>query len=113
MEMIMRRAIAVVVLALITSVVAPAQGPRASDPRTYVRIDAKVIALTHVRVIDGTGAPARDDQTLIISGGKIQSIGPSGSAPVPADAKVLDLHGYSVLPGLVGMHENMFFPEGH
>jgi imidazolonepropionase-like amidohydrolase len=108
----MRKAFAVVLVAAVTAVVAPAQGPRASDPRQYVKVDAKVIALTHVRVIDGTGAAARDDQTLIISGGKIQSIGASGSAAAPADAKVLDLHGYSVLPGLVGMHEHMFFPEG-
>jgi imidazolonepropionase-like amidohydrolase len=65
-----------------------------------------------VRVIDGTGAAPLDDQTIVISDGKIQTIGPSASAKVPPAAKVLDLQGYTVLPGLVGMHNHMFFPEG-
>jgi hypothetical protein len=32
---------------------------------------------------------------------------------VPGDAQVLDLHGYSVIPGLVGMHDHMFYPMGN
>jgi imidazolonepropionase-like amidohydrolase len=71
-----------------------------------------LIALTNVRVIDGTGAAPRDDQTIIIQGGKIQSIGPTASTTYPADARTLDLKGYTVLPGLVGMHNHMFFPMG-
>src|SRR5271156_304874 len=80
--------------------------------RGFVKIDAPVIALTHVRVIDGTGAAAREDQTLILSHGKIESVSDAASASVPKDAQVLDLHGYSVIPGLVGMHEHMFYPAG-
>jgi imidazolonepropionase-like amidohydrolase len=70
------------------------------------------VALTHVRVIDGTGAAPHEDQTVVISGGKIQSIGPSAAAKVPEGARVLDLAGYTVLPGLVGMHNHLFFPMG-
>ncbi|HET6198842.1 MAG TPA: amidohydrolase family protein [Candidatus Acidoferrales bacterium] len=80
--------------------------------REFVKVSAPVIALTHVRVIDGTGSPAHDDQTIIISGDKIQSIGNSSSASVPAGAQVLDLSNKTVLPGLVGMHEHMFYPSG-
>lgn len=80
--------------------------------REFVKVSAPVIALTHVRVIDGTGSPARNDQTIIISGDKIQSIGASSSASVPAGAQVLDLSNKTVLPGLVGMHEHMFYPSG-
>ncbi|HTU41495.1 MAG TPA: hypothetical protein VMF10_07275, partial [Candidatus Aquilonibacter sp.] len=35
--------------------------------KAFVKIDSPVVALTHVRVIDGTGAPARDDQTILLS----------------------------------------------
>jgi imidazolonepropionase-like amidohydrolase len=79
--------------------------------RAFVREDAPVIALTHVRVIDGTGAAARSDQTLVISGGKIIALGPSESVKPPADAKVLDLTGRTVMPGLVGMHDHMYYPS--
>src|SRR5690349_11286710 len=80
--------------------------------RQFIRTDAKLIALAHVRVIDGTGAAAKEDQTIIISDGKIQSVQPATTAKIPADAQTLDLNGYTVLPGLVGMHNHMFFPMG-
>ena len=81
--------------------------------QAFVKVDAPLIALTHVRVIDGTGAPAREDQTIILSKGKIESVGDSSTASILKDAQVLDLHGYSVIPGLVGMHEHMFYPVGN
>ncbi len=83
-----------------------------ADRQQFIRTDAPLIALTHVRVIDGTGAAPREDQTIVISGGKIQSLEPAADAKVPANAQVLDLNGYTVLPGLVGMHNHMFFPMG-
>jgi imidazolonepropionase-like amidohydrolase len=81
--------------------------------REFVKVDSPVVALTHIRVIDGTGAPAREDQTVILSHGKIESVSGAASAVVPKDAQVLDLHGYSVIPGLVGMHDHMFYPMGN
>ena len=88
-----------------------AQAPQ-SDRQQFIRAEAPVVALTHVRVIDGTGAVPREDQTIVITNGKIQSIAPSATAKLPADAQVLDLKDYTVLPGLVGMHDHMFFPQG-
>jgi imidazolonepropionase-like amidohydrolase len=85
---------------------------QAPDRQQFIRTEAPVIALTHVRVIDGTGAPAKEDQTIVISDGKIQSVEPSATAKPPANAQTLDLNGYTVLPGLVGMHNHMFFPMG-
>jgi len=85
---------------------------QAQDRQQFIRVEAPLIALTNVRVIDGTGAAPRDDQTILISGGKIQSISPTASTTYPADARTLDLKGYTVLPGLVGMHNHMFFPMG-
>ena len=85
---------------------------QAPDRQQFIRTEAPVIALTHVRVIDGTGAAPKDDQTIVVSDGKIQSVEPSSSAKVPANAQTMDLTGYTVLPGLVGMHNHMFFPMG-
>ena len=80
--------------------------------RGFVKVDAPVVALTHVRVIDGTGAAPREDQTIVLSKGKIAAVGDASSSNVPKDAQVLDLHGYSVIPGLVGMHDHLFYPAG-
>jgi len=83
------------------------------EVQAFVKVNAAVVALAHVRVIDGTGAAAREDQTIVISRGKIESVSDAASANVPKDAQVLDLHGYSVIPGLVGMHDHMFYPVGN
>src|SRR4029079_10495606 len=86
--------------------------PQQTERQQFIRVEAPTIALKNVRVIDGTGAAAVEDQTIVIVDGKIQSVGPSSSASVPANAQVLDLKGYTVAPGLVGMHDHMFFPMG-
>ncbi len=83
-----------------------------SDVKDFVKFDAPNIALTHVRVIDGTGSAAREDQTVLLSKGKIASVTDS-SVNLPPDAQVLDLHGYTVIPGLVGMHDHTFYPVGN
>ncbi len=88
-----------------------AQSPQ-SDRQQFIRVDAPAVALTHVRIIDGTGAAPIEDQTIVITNGKITSISPSASAKVESAAQILDLKGYTVLPGLVGMHDHMFFPMG-
>src|ERR1700740_968592 len=87
------------------------QGPGA-ERQQFVRVEAPVIVLTHVRVIDGTGASPAEDQTIVIRDGKIQSIGTSTPSGLPAKAETVDLRGYTALPGLVGMHNHMFFPMG-
>jgi len=83
------------------------------EVKAFVKVDAPVVALTHVRVVDGTGAPAKADQTVILAGGKIESVGDAAAAKVPTDATVMDLRGYTVIPGLVGMHDHMFYPMGN
>ena len=57
--------------------------------RAFVAVDAPVIALRHARLIDGTGAPPREDQTLVIEGGKIAAIGGSSSITVPPRATAI------------------------
>jgi enamidase len=89
------------------------QRPQLSNAvRAYVSVDAPLIALTHVRVIDGTGAAPRDDQTLIMRDGTIAAIGDFASTPVPEGATTIDLSGKSVIPGLVMVHEHLYYPNG-
>jgi imidazolonepropionase-like amidohydrolase len=90
------------------AIVLPA--PTAPGPAVlpYVRVASGHVALTHVRVIDGTGAPARADMTIVLDGARIAAVQPA-SAPIPAGATVIDLTGRSVLPGLVGMHDHMYY----
>jgi len=93
------------------SLISLTQAPQ-SDRQQFIRVEAPVITLTHVRVIDGTGAAPLEDQTIVITDGKIQSIALTAGAKVHSNTQVIDLKGYSVLPGLVGMHDHMFFPMG-
>jgi imidazolonepropionase-like amidohydrolase len=108
--------LAAAMAALVLAGVGPAQAQTKTQfskvVKPFIAVDAPVVALEHVKVVDGTGAAARDDQTVILSGGKIQSIGDAASTPAPAGAKVLDLTGYTVIPGLVGMHDHFFYPDG-
>src|SRR5215207_9765902 len=73
----------------------------------FVHTRAPLVVLTHVRVIDGTGTPAKPDQTLVIEGGRVKQIGAAADTPAPPGALVLDLSGHTVIPGLVGMHEHL------
>ncbi len=93
-------------------VLAAAQTPGPAI-RPYVAVSSPVVALTHVRVIDGTGAPAQDDQTIVIRNGTIAAIGPAARIAVPPGAEVNDLTGRSVLPGFVMVHEHIFYPAGN
>src|SRR5689334_4986447 len=74
----------------------------------YIKVSAKRIALTHVRVIDGTGSGELTDRTIVIEDGKILSIGASADAAAPATT-VLDLSGHTVIPGIVGMHDHLYY----
>jgi imidazolonepropionase-like amidohydrolase len=78
--------------------------------KSFVTADSPILALQHVRVIDGTGAAAAADQTVVVENGLIKEIGAADRVSVPAGARVLDLTGRSVIPGLVGMHDHMFYP---
>lgn len=91
---------------------APIVLPKAAAPgkatQPFVKVSAPMIALMHARVIDGSGAPAQANQTILIENGKIAAVGADGM-PIPASAKRIDLSGHTVFPGLVGMHDHLFY----
>jgi imidazolonepropionase-like amidohydrolase len=106
-----KRSIAAIVLCAASLSARSAAARQPGQAPIFIREDAPVIALTHVEVIDGTGAAAQSDQTVIIDHGKISTVGATASVQVPSGAKVIDATGKTVIPGLVGMHEHLFYPS--
>lgn len=101
------------VFVLLAACALVATSPRAQENSwraEFVNVDASVIALTSVRVIDGLGGPPQDDQTVLIDGGRIAAVGPS--IVIPAGAKTIDLAGRAVMPGLVMLHEHLMYFSG-
>lgn len=99
----------ILAFALSTGLGAQAPLTPSAEVRRFLTVDAPVVALVHARVVDGTGAPAREDQTLILQDGRIKAMGAASAVALPKEAQVLDLTGHTVLPGLVGMHNHLFY----
>jgi len=76
---------------------------------TFVQLERSQIALTNVEVVDGTGAAPRANQTVLIDADRIRALGPAQTTSIPAGFRVLDLRGHTVIPGLVGMHDHLFY----
>jgi imidazolonepropionase-like amidohydrolase len=107
----MRLTVCVIALVVVPGL-AEAQTELSRQTREFVSVDAPVVALAHVRVIDGTGAPAMENQTVVIRDGVIAAVGDAATVDVPDGAEVLELSGRTVLPGYVMLHEHMFYPAG-
>src|SRR3989454_7358290 len=96
-------------LTLLLALAAQRPDSLAAQVREYVTVDTSLLALTHVLVVDGTGGAPQTDQTIVIRAGRIAAVGPAASVPVPAGARVMDMTGSTVIPGIVGMHDHLFY----
>lgn len=107
------RACCLIVFVLPLLMVAGADGQQATSlspvVRKYVRVNAPKVVLEHVRVIDGTGQPAVGDRNVVIEHGKITAIEAGLDTPASDGTAVLDLRGYTVIPGIIGMHNHLFY----
>ncbi|WP_382312409.1 amidohydrolase family protein [Hymenobacter bucti] len=93
---------------------APAAGQAIAPPFTpqvkeYIKVSAPVVALTDAKVIDGTGRPALLHQTVLLRDGRIEQVGPSKKVKVPAGAEVINCAGKTLIPGLVMLHEHLYY----
>jgi imidazolonepropionase-like amidohydrolase len=75
-------------------------------PFLFAAAPNQTTALTHVRVIDGAGGAPLEDATVVIEGNHIRSV-QAGSGAVPSGAKVLDLHGDTIIPGIINAHGHL------
>ena len=93
------------------SVAGEAQGIQRLTPqvRSFVSVDAPLVALTNVTVIDGTGAAPRPGQTIVLRDGRIAAVGSAASVRIPDGAQLMDLSGHTVIPGIVGVHDHLFY----
>src|SRR5689334_1107836 len=106
----MYRALSLMALALsATSTSAQSVASMSKTTRDFVTVGEPVVALTNVTIIDGTGAAAKPNQTIVIRDGKIAAVGAASSVSVPAGARTIDLTGQTVIPGLIGMHDHLFY----
>lgn len=83
----------------------PTLSPRVQEFVTHAQ---PLLAITHVRVIDGHGTRARENQTVLLRDGRIAAVGQH--VDLPKDAALIDGSGQTLIPGLVGMHDHMFYP---
>jgi imidazolonepropionase-like amidohydrolase len=79
------------------------------EVRKYVALDTAAVALTHAVLLDGTGGAPKTDQTILIRSGRIADVGPAARVRVPDGAVTMDLSGQTVIPGLVGLHNHLFY----
>ena len=94
------------------SVPTPASAQRpvpGSQAASYVAVDAETMALRGVTVLDGTGGPALRNQTVVITGNRIAAVGYAEQVDVPEGAEVLELSGHTLVPGMVGLHNHLYY----
>ncbi len=105
----MRRQLLLVLLT--ASAAAHAQRVDALGPevRRFLKVSTPRVILEHVRVIDGTGAAPIADRNLLLEGGRISAISAGADEPPREGTTILDLRGDTVLPGIVGMHDHLYF----
>jgi imidazolonepropionase-like amidohydrolase len=85
------------------------QPPLDSTVLRYVGVRAPVVAITNVLLVDGTGAAARRGQTVLLRDGRIAAVGPAAAVRVPSEAAVIDGSGHTLIPGMVGLHDHLYY----
>lgn len=73
---------------------------------------AQVTVFQNARVIDGSGRPAMENATLVVVGGKIRSVGAPNGSKIPDSARVIDLDGKTVIPGIINLHGHVGMTNG-
>ena len=79
----------------------------ADNLKKFVTIDSIIVAVENVRIIDGTGVPVALGQTIIVRDGRLDKVGVD--VTIPTEAEVIDGTGVTAIPGLVMMHEHLYY----
>ncbi len=95
---------------LLASYSSMAQAPEFSDRvKGFIDYDQSSILIQNALLFDGTGAPRKANQDVFIQNGKIAAVGDHGSLSTPQGVTILDASGKTLLPGLVMLHEHMYY----
>ncbi len=70
-------------------------------------LSAQPLVLSGGRLIDGFGGPPLENAVVVIEGNRITAVGTEGAIAIPANARVIDTNGYTVMPGLMDMHVHL------
>jgi hypothetical protein len=106
----MRRTLLSALLLSALAVTAEAQRPTlSSNVRQFVSVDTSVVAITNVLLFDGTGAAPAARQTVIVRDGRIAEVGPTARIRVPAGAQTIDGNGHTLIPGIMGLHDHLYY----
>ena len=69
-----------------------------------IKKESRKLLINNAFLLDGTGSPALENGALLIEGNRITSVGSSDEVKTPSDAKVLDVEGKTIMPGLIDLH---------
>jgi len=79
------------------------------EVQRYISVPEPVVAITGVTLLDGTGAPARSGQTVVVAEGRIRGVGADGTVQIPAGARSIDGSGHTLIPGIFGLHNHLYY----
>ncbi len=74
--------------------------------------EEQTVAFTGARLIDGSGAAPIENAVLLVRGERIVAAGPAEKVPTPPGAKVIDLAGKTIIPGLISAHSHLGLVKG-
>ena len=80
-----------------------------NEVKQFITIDSDTFALVHAEIIDGTGGPVKSDQTIVVMKGRIANVGSSPGIKLLPGTKTVDCSGKTVIPGLVMVHEHLYY----
>ena len=81
------------------------------EVRSFIKIQKDTFALTDAIIIDGTGAAVKHHQTILVENGRIAGVGDEASIKLPQNITVINCTGKSIIPGMIMMHEHLFYGE--
>jgi imidazolonepropionase-like amidohydrolase len=79
--------------------------------KQFIEVQDSVVAITHVKIIDGTGGPILDNQDIVLVKNRIQAVGASGKITIPQNATIINGSGKTLIPGLIMLHEHLMYAK--
>src|SRR5437870_803959 len=81
--------------------------PSAQTPSPAPKPPDAVFLLKPAHIFDGESAQLRDGWVVLVRGEKIEAVGPANEVSAPPEARVIDLPGLTLMPGLIEAHSHI------